>query len=191
MEPKGNFRESGYDAKLDIERFDLNSEFKDLRDRALWIMKTKGHALKDMAAILGIPVGMLDQIVSGVNSFETNRLKDSTYQFDIDNNLYLGVTLKENQSVLNSATVAQNTNVKEFLKNTALTLAGIPNTSAQSKIYKSVVDTLTNIPKCYDLPSIISDNPELLAVLPATALSNISKDKVAELRKIQLIHKKS
>lgn len=187
---RGNSRLSGYDDKLNIERFDWNSEFKDLRDRALWIMKTKGHTLKDMAAILGIPVGMLDQIVSGVNSFETNRLKDGTYQNDIYNNLYLGASQKENQSVLSSATIAQNTNIKEFLKNTALTLAGMPNTSAQSTIYKSVVDTLTSIPKCYDLPSIISHAPDLLAVLPATALTNISKDKVAELKRIQMVHKK-
>ncbi len=92
----------------------MNSEFKDLRDRALWIMKTKGHTLKDMAAILGIPVGMLDQIVSGVNSFETNRLKDGTYQNDIYNNLYLGASQKENQSVLSSATLLKIQTLKSF-----------------------------------------------------------------------------
>ncbi len=77
----------------------IGAEIMELRNKAIWLMKSKGQSLQNIASILGVPHSALNAILSDI---------DSSGEYTFDSNFHSSMSETEMMSMLKSTVSNQN-----------------------------------------------------------------------------------
>ncbi len=157
----------------------IGAEIMELRNKAIWLMKSKGQSLQNIASILGVPHSALNAILSDI---------DSSGEYTFDSNFHSSMSETEMMSMLKSTVSNQIESTNKFLQDKATELSSLVNVSPEAKVYKSIMGTFSQIPKCYDVPNVLNQHPRVLATLPAITFINLRKNKQEEVKHIRMVY---